>query len=65
MLVLILNCVGFRKACKAQRFLSSVSAAMVMWSLKNNLEKMWIGLTKARVFVKTVQQKRVFGLGLE
>jgi hypothetical protein len=50
---------------RAQRFLSCVSAVTVMWSLKNNLEKIWIGLTKVRVFVKTVQQKRVFVLGLE
>jgi hypothetical protein len=30
------------KACKAQRFLSCVSAVMVMWSLKNNLGIIWI-----------------------
>jgi hypothetical protein len=41
------------KACKAQRFRSCVFAVMVMWSLKNNLEKIWIGLFNKNCAAKT------------
>ncbi len=40
------------KACKAQRNLSCVSAVMVMWSLKNNLEKYGLELRRYEFLLK-------------